>query len=493
MAQQAPTPHASMVEETLFQLLCENPNLIVKWIVSKNRTYGVFYINTIVDQHLLQRDLLGRIATLEDRPSADEMAEHFPVGAVKEAEGLEAVAEQLLAGWVYLDAGPEAPGLLFYLYKPQQRNLSRPDIESQVLGPQLAFTETLTTNIGLLQGYVADPQLCQELHQVGVRTRTQVALFYMNEVTDDALVDRLRKRLGNLQIDGIIDSAVLAQLLDDHPYSIFPQMLLTERVDRVAFSLLEGKLVLLVAGSPFAIVCPVVFMDFFSSSEDHLVRWNMATFTRILRLAAMILSLGFTPMYVAALTFHYEIIPSAMVVPLAESRTRVPFPPLMEALFLEFTMELLREAGARLPTKVGQTIGIVGGIVIGQAAVQAGFTSNILIIIVALGALSSFTTPVYLMGITIRIVRFPLILLAGLLGGLGLVVGMSFIAIHLLRLSSLEQPYLYPVYPLRPANFKASVIRMPFAFLRRRTTFIRSEDQYRWQKKPPERKKDIDE
>src|SRR5690606_35482473 len=173
-------------------------------------------------------------------------------------------------------------------------------------------------------------------------------------------------------------------------------------------------------------------------------RWPIASFVRLLRFSAVVLSVFLTPLYVAALTYHYEVIPQTLLVPLSESRALVPFPPIFEALIIELIIELLREAGVRLPTKVGQTIGIVGGIVIGTAAVQAGITSNILIIIVALGALSSFTTPSYMMGNVILIIRFPLILLAGLWGFYGIMLGFCFILIHLLRQSSLGSPYTAP-------------------------------------------------
>ncbi|MDQ1914426.1 spore germination protein [Paenibacillus sp. GD4] len=481
-------------DKALRKAVHQNPNLIAKQVSFGFRKGCIFYLNTIVDQDLLQRDVIGTLIHLDHEPTTDDFKEQFPVGAVKQGTTLSALVDDLFQGWVYLYLG-DRPGLLFYLYKPKERTPGKPDVESQVLGPQVGFTEILNSNIALLQTYLPNPDLCQEMLQVGTRTKTQVALLYVKQVADDHLVEQLRTRIEELSFDGIVDSAVLVQLIDDNKASIFPQMILTERIDRVTFSLLEGKLVLLVSGSPFAIVCPATMMDFFSSAEDHLVRWNMGTFTRFLRVFAMVLSLLFTPVYVAALTFHYEIVPTAMVVPLAESRTRVPFPPLLEALFLESTIELLREAGARLPTKVGQTIGIVGGIVIGQAAVQAGFTSNILIIIVALGALSSFVTPVYLMGITIRIIRFPLIILAGLFGGLGIMIGVCFLLIHLLRLTSLGQPYLYPLVPFRWTDQMDSLLRFPFSFLRKRSPYTHGEDQHRWKsaKDKDKNNQDIDE
>lgn len=469
------------LEQLLQEALNDNPNLIAKYVMLGQQTAAIYYIETLVDQDLLQRDIIQPLVNLVDVPSVNE-TERFPVAGIVEAEDVESVVEKLLFGWVYLHSDDSRFNLLLNMYKPPDRSYSKPDAENQVLGPQIAFTEILRSNIALLQMYLPSPNLCQENLEIGKGSKTQLAMFYIKDIIDDELVKRVRDRINSLEIDGLVASAQLVQLIEDNKFTIFPQFILTERVDRASFSLSEGKIVVFVSGSPFAIVCPSTMMDFFSSPEDHMVRWNMATFIRLLRVGAMVLSLLFTPLYVAALTYHYEIIPTAMVVPLAESRTRVPFPPLMEALFLEITIELLREAGARLPTKIGQTIGIVGGIVIGQAAVQAGFTSNILIIIVALGTLSSFIAPIYLMGITIRIIRYPIIILAGFYGGIGIMISICFLVIHLLRVTSLDQPYLYPLYPFRKEDLKDSILRLPFSFLRRRSLYTNGEDTYRFEK-----------
>ena len=244
-------------------------------------------------------------------------------------------------------------------------------------------------------------------------------------------------------------------------------MLLTERPDRFCDGLLNGKIGIIVNGSSMAILCPCSFLEFFHSREEQNLRWQLATFIRMLRFGAVFLSIFLTPLYVASLTFHYEIIPQPLLVPLSESRAIVPFPPLVEALILEIIIELLREAGARLPTKIGQTIGIVGGIVLGTAAVQAGITSNILIIIIALCALASFTTPNYMMSNVIRLLRFPIIILAGFWGYYGMMLAFCFLMIHLLRQSSLGAPYLAPLYPPRLADWGTAIIRLPLGLLKR--------------------------
>jgi hypothetical protein len=336
------------------------------------------------------------------------------------------------------------------------------------------------TNITLIRSYIKDTSLCIENLQVGSRTNKLVSIVYINGIVSEQMVGSLRKRIQEIKMDGILDSSVLEQLLAENSLTIFPQMALTERPDRVSDWLLKGKLAVFVDGSSLAIVCPQSFMEFFQSMEDSNVNWQIATFWRLLRFTALFLSVFFTALYVASLTFHYEVIPQTLLFTLSESRAKVPFPPIIEALLLEFIMELLREAGARLPTKVGQTMGIVGGIVIGTAAVEAGFTSNILIIIISLGALGSFVTPSYTMGNVIRIVRFPLIILAGFWGFYGMMFGFCFLLLHLLRQTSLGSPYLAPFFPPRFADWKDSIIRLPLTFTNKRPDLTRAEDEYKY-------------
>ncbi|MGO4372210.1 spore germination protein [Paenibacillus sp. MCAF20] len=243
--------------------------------------------------------------------------------------------------------------------------------------------------------------------------------------------------------------------------------------------MVSGRIIVIVDGSPSVISAPASFFEFFSSPDDYYQRWVLGTATRLLRFVAFIITVTFTAMYVSVTTFHYEMIPEDLLLTLTESRSRVPFPPIYEALLLESTIELLREAGARLPTKIGQTIGIVGGIVIGQAAVQAGLTSNILIIAVASSAIASFVIPSYVMSASIRLIRFGLIILAGLLGNLGLMMGLIMIVIHLSGLTSLKASYLSPVAPMKIKDWQDVFMRAPFAWLKERPTISRSPNMRR--------------
>ncbi|MDF2858526.1 MAG: sopre germination protein [Neobacillus sp.] len=439
----------------------------------------LFYLNTLIDMNLLHKDIIEQIKD-QSLHSFENIMGKLSVGIKDETSLMDKVIQTALSGHVIIHFDGKAKVIFARIASNTGRTLSAAMNETQVIGPQIAFNESLTTNVSLIRKYIMDPKLCIEEVQIGSRSTTTVSMIHIHGIANKQMVDLLRDRIKKINIDGILDSSVLLQLIEDNSLSIFPQMVLTERPDRICSWLLRGKLVVLVDGSSLAIACPQSFLEFFQSMEDYNINWQVASFLRMLRMIALFLSIFFTAFYVAALTYHYEVIPQTLLIPLSESRAKVPFPPILEALFMEFIIELLREAAARLPTKVGQTIGIVGGIVIGTASVDAGFTSNILIIIVALGALASFTTPNYSMGNIVRVLRFPMIILAGFWGFYGIMFGFCFILIHLLRQSSLGVPVLLPFYPPRLADWKDSVIRLPLNFTFNRPKQTRPNDDNKY-------------
>ena len=448
----------------------------------------LIYIDNLVDDQTLNNNIIANVQNKpDDTPETLMAALSIPETMI--ASLLIKAIEGIVNGSVLIHIAGYSQVIIANIASRESRALSTPENESQVIGTQVAFNESLSTNISLIRRYIVSPDLCNEKIKIGRRTNTAVTLLYMNGLASDQMVNTVRQRLANLDLDALIDSAVLAEMIDDNSLSVFPQMLLTERPDRFCDGLLDGKIGVIVDGSSMAIVCPQSFTEFFQSQEDQNLRWQIATFVRLLRLAAFFLSVYLTPFYVAALTFHYEVIPQAFLVPLSESRALVPFPPIFEALLLEIIIELLREAGARLPTKIGQTIGIVGGIVIGTAAVQAGITSNILLIIIALSALASFTSPSYMMGNVIRLIRFPIIILAGFWGFYGIMLAVCFILVHLLRQSSLGAPYMSPFYPPRLKEMRDSIIRMPIPLTAKRPALTRSKDDYKFDPEPIKPKK----
>lgn len=441
----------------------------------------ILYLEYAIDSSLIYQFIVQPLQQIqpESLDTIEDILAHVQIAVNTCTFDVNKMADSVLQGQTLLVHQSLSTAILFKTAASKGRSPSAPEIESQIFGPQSAFVESLDQNLQTIVRMIPDIHLKTENVQLGRYTKTDVTILYMDNIAQLENTNRLLQRLKSLEIDGIYDSSMLLQFLNDNTNSVLPQMILTERPDRVVSNLLEGKLVLLVNGSAQAIITPCNFIDFFKSTEDIYLNWSMATFLRLLRMSGLFLSLFITPLYVAVLTYHYSLVPENMLITLIESRTKVPFSPVLEVLFLELIIELLREAGIRLPTKVGQTLGIVGGIVIGQATVQAGFTSNILLILVALTALSNSIVPFYMMGAAIRLIRFPMIIMAGYLGLLGIVLAFSFLLLHMLRLSSLEKPYLFPFYPLRKSDLKDSVVRLPFNWLSLRSHYATDEAQTR--------------
>ncbi|WP_195576608.1 spore germination protein [Paenibacillus sp. 1001270B_150601_E10] len=429
---------------------------------------AVSYISGVADMVKLQKGILEPLAYGMENLTLQEIKDHLPIGEIEVADNLEDTVIRMLRGWVWIavadEAGTKIEGLLCNVCNPPSREPNVSLVETHVLGPSISFTESLSINTGLVRSYITDPNLTNEELQIGEKTRTRISLIYINHTVDEEHLRIVRDRIKEIKVDGMYSSALLLTMLQDNKWTLFPLMTLTEKPDRTVQALLEGKTAILLDGDSQALLCPSTFADMFFSVEDRYSGWGIGLFLRSLRLFALFISLFFTPFYVAALTFHYEVIPTQLLLPLIESRSKVPFPPVIEAVLLEIIMELVREAGVRLPTKVGQTMGIVGGIVIGQAAVQAGFTSNILIMIVALAALGSFTVPNYLMSSSIRLFRFPMIIIASIWGFVGIVVVMVLFTIHLMKLTSLGKPYLFPLFPLRLKDILTDFLITPKSY-----------------------------
>lgn len=360
---------------------------------------------------------------------------------------------------------------------PAGRTISQSETETVISGPHDGFVENLSENLGVLRKKIKSTHMKTIRLEAGEIAKTEIALVYIDRIADQEMVEELKKRIQNIEYDAIMDSNMLVQLIEENPNSIFPQFMTTERPDAIASKLVGGRIVGFVDGSPSAFSCPTNFFDFFSSPDDYYQRWLLGSSLRLLRFIGFLITIGFTALYVSVTTYHYEMIPHTMLLNLTESRSKVPFPPLLEALLMETTSELLREAGARLPTKIGQTIGIVGGIVIGQAAVQAGFTSNILIIAVATSAIASFVIPSYIMSASIRLIRFGLIIMAGILGNLGLMMGIGLVVIHLSAIKNLGTSYLTPIAPLNFSDLLDTFIRGPFWGLKKRPSIVKTRNK----------------
>ncbi|MCP3740542.1 spore germination protein [Rossellomorea sp. BNER] len=451
------------------------------------------FVSTIIDESILQKNVLPSLLS-KNFHSLEDLKRLVPLMDVQISDDETVIEQKVFNGYALLRVESETKQFAFIAaQKDVGRNIAPPEVEFSVVGPKEAFVESLDQNLNLVRKRIPIKELIIEEFKVGKYTHTNVALLYIDNLVDVANVNTVRQRIQEIDFDQINDTSFIEQLIADNNNSPFPQLLDTERPDRVASVLVEGKVVILSEGSPHALIGPTTLVEFFNAYEDYFLNYGIASFFRLVRVFAVAFSILITPVYVATLTYHYELIPKDLMATLVTSRQEIPLPPILEALVLELTIELLREAGARLPTKVGQTIGIVGGIVIGTASVEAGLTSNVLLIIVALAALASFTTPVYKMGNTIRLLRFPFLLFAQFWGLVGIVFCFCLLMSHLLQLTSLGRPFLQPIFPPRLRDLKDALIRFPFSRQNKRPLFLRTQQPIRFQKKEGKEKLDIDE
>ncbi|MED2972016.1 spore germination protein [Fictibacillus sp. B-59209] len=480
---------------TIKQLLdkCKASQDFVSFTKSDQHPFTISYYKSMVNPDLVHRDLIPYLTRCSSM-SLKQLASEIPVENIEHTKDIQKIKDSVLTGSIMVQPDPKkADCLLVPAATAEKRQISVPETEFSVVGPKEAFVEAIEVNINMIRKRLPIPELHVKEVKVGKLSKTRVTILYIDGIASQENVNTLLQRVSDIEYDHILDSSYVLQMISDNQNSPFPQLINTERPDRVAAVLAEGKVALLVDGSPSALTGPTTLVEFFSAFEDYFLSWHVASVFRMLRLLGVLFSVLSTPLYVAVLTFHYEMIPTDLLGTLIASRSGIPFPPIVEAIILELSIELLREAGARLPSKVGQTIGIVGGIVIGTAAVQAGLTSNVLLIIVALAALASFTTPVYQMSNTIRLIRFPFLVFAQFWGLLGVSICFAFVMGHMLRLTSLGRPYMAPLYPLRMVDLKDAFIRLPFNLQKSRPMQMRPADPARINYERANQKNDIEE
>lgn len=390
------------------------------------------------------------------------LVEKLHISKIKTVHTFSECLESISMGSPVLLINKETSGFSLGLAQWEKRSIEEPSAESLVRGPREGFVESLGVNTSLLRRKIKNPALKMKSITIGKYTETQVVIAYIAGLTDETLIQEVQNRLDRIEIDSILESGYIEELIEDNPYSPFPQLVNTERPDVVAANLLEGRVAILVDGTPFVLIGPISFFSLLQSPEDYYQRFLISSIIRLLRFLFMLFSLLLPSIYVAVLTFHQEMVPTSLLISVASSRESVPFPALVEALMMEITFEALREAGVRLPKQVGAAVSIVGALVIGQAAVQAGLVSPPMIIVVAITGISSFMAPHYTQAIAIRMLRFPIIFLAGFLGLLGVMFGLITITIHLCTLRSFGVPYLSPVAPLKGRELKDALIRAPW-------------------------------
>ena len=354
-----------------------------------------------------------------------------------------------------------------------RRSVSKAETEVVVQGSQESFVETFRINTVLIRRRIKDTRLKIEQIRVGKRSKTDVGIAYISDIVRPEILKEVKKRINKIDIDGILDSSYIEQLIEDDYLSPFPQLQMTERPDKAASALLEGRIVLVVDNSPFVLIIPALLTSVYQSSEDYYQRFEIMSFVRIIRYIAGFLAVALPGFYIAVAVYHPSMIPTQLLFKIAEARGDVPVPAVFEVLLMELAFETLREAGIRLPSAIGSTLGIVGGIIIGQAAVDAGLVSPIVVIIVSLTGLCSFSIPNIALVSGFRIMKYLVILFSSVLGLFGFWLSILLILIHLVSLKSFGIPFI------KGSDLKDTLFRVPLFKMKKRPIFANENQKVR--------------
>lgn len=438
--------------------------------LTSERKAALFYIDGLIDKDIVNDHVLTPllIDTRRTEPQTVEaydtwLEEHLlAAGEVKKVPTMNELAKGILQGDMVLLVDVWTQGFVVGAKGWAARSVSEPQTETVLRGPREAFNEVLRVNTSMIRRRIKSNKLKIEAREIGTMTKTNVAIAYVEGIINPDILTELNSRLDKIkEVDSILEGGCIEQYIEDSPYSPFPQIQYTERPDRVAAALLEGRCALIVDGTPDVLILPAVFIQFLQSPEDYYNRILAGTALRWIRYLGIFIAITLPSLYVAITAFHHEMLPTNLALSIAAAREGIPFPAFLEALVMEIALELLREASIRLPGSIGNALGIVGALVIGQAAVEAKLVAPQMVIVVAFTAIGSFTVPIFEASYPIRLIRFPLMLLAAVFGLYGVMLGWIAILIHLISLRSFGFPYMEPLAPLKLSGLKDVLIRAP--------------------------------
>ncbi|MFD0674452.1 spore germination protein [Cohnella sp. GCM10027633] len=437
----------------------------------------LFYIDSLVDQQTINLMVIKPIlAEIGAHPGVKSPSDWIgllknralSVGRIKDLHTLDETLAQLMEGSTIIMIHGCTTAISASTAGGEKRSVEEPSTQTVVRGPKESFTENINTNMSLLRRRIKSPQLRAEYRQIGEQTKTHIAVVYLKGIAKDGVVQEVMSRLDRIDTDSILESGYIEEFIQDAAYTPFPTIQNTERPDAAAGGILEGQVAIIVDGTPFVLLAPVTFIRFFQSSEDYYQRYDIATFLRMIRYTAFFVSMLLPSLYIAITTFHQEMLPTPLLISLAAQREGVPFPAIVEALVMEVTFEVLREAGVRMPRVIGPAISIVGALVLGQAAVQAGLVSAAMVIVVSFTAIANFVIPAINVAIAARLIRFAMMLLGATLGLFGIMSGLMVLLIHMASLRSFGVSYLVPFSPFVWSNWKDVFIRLPHWAMKKR-------------------------
>lgn len=442
----------------------------------------VIYIEGITEPQAIQQSVLGNLESAENYPNNKEelfqfiYAKYIAINDVHKVQTFDELTTKLLAGYTILLIDGVNEVLVIDTIGGEFRAIEEPVTETLIRGPRAGFVESIETNLAMIRRRTRDPKLRFQSHTAGSRSKTTIVVAYIDDIIHPELLKEVNRRIATIDIDVIPESGYIEEWIEDSFLSPFPQMLNTERPDKAVAAIMQGKVAIIVEGTPFVLIAPINFGSVLQSPEDYYERWTIGSLLRLLRYLAAFIALFLPALYVALISLQPAMLPTDLVFSIAGTREGVPFPPIIEALLMVITMELLQEAGARLPQTIGQTIGIVGGLVIGEAAVQAGIVSPIMVIVIALTAISTFAIPSYSVAISFRIVRFAFIFAAGTFGFYGIILVYIMVNIHFVNLQSFGVPYSSSFAPFYSSDWNDTVLRAPLLTDQKRPGFTKTVD-----------------
>ena len=444
----------------------ESNDFSYKTLKNREQSIDILFFSSLVSVEKLTEIIIPLLTKLEG-PLFHDFLNNIKNNQTKD---IQIAVEMLLNGHVGVLTAEKDEIILINMLDPIQRSIEEPKSELIVRGSHAGFVERLATNIQIIRSLINNRHLVIQFLELGSKTKTKTVIVYRDDIVNQELLTEVKRRLSfmNIETDIIINPGFIEEFIEDDPFTVFPQILYTERPDRVGYNIMDGRIAIMTEGSPAALIVPATFFSFYQSPDDYSSRWTTATFIRLLRMASFVIAITFPSLYIGVVSFHLEVLPNELIIPMQNSVEDIPYPPIIEAFIMELTIELIREAGIRLPTPISQTIGIVGGLVIGDAVVKAGLISNSMIVVVAITAISSFVVPSNELSAAVRLLRFPLMLIAASFGFVGLVFGFILILINLCKQESFGVPYFYPVAPLRINGLKDSIVRLPLWFMKKR-------------------------
>jgi spore germination protein KA len=469
-------PLSENVEENIKRLEIELGNcddLSIRRLKVSTKNVAILHIEGIVDEQSINENVISPIIQLhKETPSiktaydiADKMVQIISVPSIQLILDWSELLDSILAGNTVILIDDSSKAIILGTKKIQSRSITEPTTQTVIKGPKDSFTENISTNISLLRSRIQNAKLRLKLTKVGSVTKTDVGIMYIEGIADKNIVMEAMSRIDKIKIESILEANYIEEAIRDNRKTIFPLMQSSERPDTVAANLLEGKIAIIIQGTPFVLILPVLLIQFFQSPEDYYENNVFSSFLRLIRIGSFLLNMYASAIYLALITHHQGLIPTTLMVTLMAQRERVPFPAIIELLLMELAFEVLREAGVRMPRAIGPAVSIVGALILGQAAVEAGFVSAAIVIIVATSAINSFTLPNTNIVNTARGLRFLLIFSSAFIGFYGILLLTLCILVHLCSLRSFGVPYVAPFAPFRMGAQKDSLIRFPISSL----------------------------